>query len=96
MSTDISKVFKDAKESDEILNATIQAYLDGEFYISQETTVAAWRIENFKFLRSLLHPDIADIEDARYKISEGDPAGQVELDALYAQKRASKLRFPKE
>lgn len=82
--------------TDEALNASIQEYLNSDYYLGDPVTVSEWRIENYKLLRKKGHPDLADIIDAQRKIRDGDPDGQVELDALDAMAAAVKARFPKE
>jgi len=96
MQISINAVWQNVKESDEVLNGVIQSFLECPYFLGDPTiTVAQWRIVYAKTLRRLSYSDVADIEDAKYKIRMGDSNGQIELDALDTRKAAVKLRFPK-
>lgn len=91
----LGMILQMAPMGDEALNGAIQAYLDGDTYFGDPTTVAQWRLDNARVLRYACHPEVEAYLDAEYKIRKGDPDGELERDALDAIKAAVKLRFPK-
>jgi hypothetical protein len=91
----VGNILKTINLADKELNAIIQEYLDTT-YVGVPTTVADWRISNYKDLRQAAYPDPKDYLDAEFKIRTGVPEGQAELDALDTQKTVIKIRFPKE
>lgn len=97
MDISINDVWHAAEESDTVLDSVIQSFLQSPYFTGDPTTtVVQWRIENYSNLRKINFPHVADIEDAKYKIRQGDPNGQIELDALDTDKTTIKLRFPQE
>lgn len=85
-----------AETNDSDIDAVIQNYLTTECLT---TTVAAWKIENYKILRQKAYPDMAEYLDAQAKLSSTDPdiqaAGQAQLDQYNSDCIAVKDRFPK-
>jgi len=82
------------------LNVDIQAYLDGEFYHGESTTVAQWRLDNYEDLRRWAYPDPMDLNDATVKINSGISElisiGNQQLQDYAAACLAVKIRFPEE
>ena len=81
-----------ANDSDAILNLLIESMLTN---VGNGETVSEYRTTNWEQLRAWGHPPLTKFADAEYKIRQGDPDGQIELDALDTLKAAVKLRFPK-
>ena len=98
--TDLNSVCKAINETDGNLNTVIQSYLDGSFYLGAETTVAAWRIENYSTLRKWAYPNPAELNDAQVKINSGISElvseGEQQLEDYTDDCLNIKTRFPKE
>ena len=89
-------IAKNISETDEILNQTIQSFLDSAFYQGPPTTFAQWRIDNYAILRKWSYPEIGELADAQLKIRNNEPEGETQLADYDAVCWAVKLRFPKE